>query len=152
MILNPNEEATMNIVAGIDVSKAHVDVWVSAEQGRRFANTPAGLTALAAWLAHTGVPDVGCEPTGGYERALVRQVRGSAVAEHVVHPTWVSHFARAAGCPAKTDVLDAQMLAQYGTVFTVVRPVEKQADREILKEVRRKPLVDQRVQEHYRRG
>jgi len=57
-------------------------------------------------------------PTG-YERALVRQVR---------------NFARAAGCPAKTDALDAQMLVRYGTVFTidrpVVPPVEKQADRE----------------------
>ncbi len=52
MILNPNEEATMNIVAGIDVSKAHVDVWVSAEQVRRFENTPVGRTALAAWFAH----------------------------------------------------------------------------------------------------
>ncbi len=79
-------------------------------------------------------------PTG-YERALVRQVR---------------NFARAAGCPAKTDALDAQMLAHYGTVFAVAHPVappvEKQADRETLKDLlrQRKPLVDQRVQERHR--
>jgi len=68
----------------------------------------------------------------------------------------VRNFARAAGCPAKTDALDAQMLAHYGTVFAVAHPVappvEKQADLETLKDLlrQRKPLVDQRVQERHR--
>ena len=71
---------------------------------------------------------------------------------HVAHPTRVRHFARAAGHQAKTDALDAQMLARYGAVFDLPSGVAQDADSEALQDLlrRRKQLVDQRVQERHR--
>ena len=142
----------MKVVAGIDVGKASLDVSVSAGAVRRFDNTAEGLTALVAWLDGAGTTDAVCEPTGGYERALVRRVQQTAVSIHVAHPTRVRHFAQAAGYQAKTDELDAQMLARYGQAFELPNTVAKQADSEVLQDLlrRRKQLVDQRVQERHR--
>lgn len=142
----------MKVVAGIDVGKTTLDGSVSAGRVRRFANTPSGITALVGWLERHGVTDVVCESTGGYERALVRRVRALAFSVHVAHPNRVRHFARAAGYQAKTDGLDAQMLARYGQAFPLPNTVAQQADSEALQDLRRrrKQLVDQRVQEHHR--
>ena len=142
----------MKVVAGIDVGKAHLDGSVAAGRVRRFENTPAGVEALVGWLECAGVSDVVCEATGGYERAVVRRIRRTAVSIHVAHPNRVRHFIRAAGYEAKTDVLDAQMLARYGQVFALPGSLAKEADREELQDLlrRRKQLVDQRVQETHR--
>ena len=93
-----------------------------------------------------------CESTGGYERALVRRVRALAFSVHVAHPNRVRHFARAAGYQAKTDGLDAQMLARYGQAFELPNTRAQDAESEALQDLlrRRKQLVDQRVQEHHR--
>ena len=142
----------MKVVAGIDVGKTCLDVSVSAGPVRRFDNTPAGIAALVGWLESQGVTDVVCEATGGYERPVVRRVRRTGLSIHVAHPNRVRHFARAAGGQAKTDALDAQMLARYGQVFELPRTVAAAADREVLQDLlrRRKQLVDQRVQERHR--
>ena len=143
----------MKVVAGIDVGKTRLDVSVSVGPVQGFDNTPTGLTALVGWLERHGVTDVVCEATGGYERALVRRVRHQAWSVHVAHPNRVRHFARAAGYQAKTDALDAQMLSRYGQAFELPNTVAQDADSEVLQDLlrRRKPLVDQRVQEHHRR-
>ena len=142
----------MKVVAGIDVGKTTLDGSVSAGRVRRFANTPSGRTALVGWLERHGVTDVVCESTGGYERALVRRVRALAFSVHVAHPNRVRHFARAAGYQAKTDGLDAQMLARYGQAFELPNTRAQDAESEALQDLlrRRKQLVDQRVQEHHR--
>ena len=142
----------MKVVAGIDVRKTSLDVSVSAGPVRHFANTPEVLAVLAHWLQSEDVTDVVCEATGGYERDLVRRLQRTAVSVHVAHPTRVRNFARAAGYQAKTDVLDAQMLAQYGQAFELPTTVAKDADSEVLQDLlrRRKQLVDQRVQERHR--
>ena len=67
----------MKVMAGIDIGKRSLDVSVSAGQVRRFDNTPAGLTALVGWLESEGATEVVCEPTGGYERPLVRRVQAT---------------------------------------------------------------------------
>ena len=90
-----------------------------------------------------------CEATGGYERLLVQRVRITDLAVSVAHPTKVRAFARAVGQGAKTDPLDAQILAHYGDVFEL--PVEA-AQEEASEEVRallgrRQQLLDQRTQE-----
>ena len=68
------------------------------------------------------------------------------------HPNRVRRFVRAAGHQAKTDALDARMLARYGAVFPGPRPLAKEADREELQDLLRwrTPLVQQRVQERQR--
>ena len=125
---------------------------MSAGRVCRFDNTPAGISALVGWLERAGATDAVCESTGGYERAVVRRLQSTAVSVHVAHPNRVRHFARAAGYQAKTDGLDAQMLARYGQVFEAPSSVAAAADSEVLQDLlrRRKQLVDQRVQERHR--
>ena len=122
----------MKVVAGIDVGKTHLDVSVSAGRVCRFDNTPAGISALVGWLERAGATDAVCESTGGYEREVVRRLQSTAVSVHVAHPNRVRHFARAAGYQAKTDGLDAQMLARYGQAFALSRWVATEADSEVL--------------------
>src|SRR6516162_4253718 len=104
----------MNIhpgVVGIDVSKHHLDVF-DAKLGRseRLANTPAALVPkLAAWRESEAF--VLFEATGSYDRALARMLVAAGIAFARVNPGWARDFARAAGFLAKTDAVDARMLA-----------------------------------------
>ena len=136
-------------VAGIDVGKQELAVSVARGPVRRFPNTGVGLTAVLAWIREQAVTHVVCEATGGYERVVVQRVRVTDLAMSVAHPTKVRAFARAVGQGAKTDPLDAQILAHYGEVFEL--PVEA-AQEEASEEVRallgrRQQLLDQRTQE-----
>ena len=54
------------------------------------------------------------EPTGGYERKLASLLADAEIAYHRCHPNFVHHFARSLGVRAKTDALDAKILALYG--------------------------------------
>ena len=141
-----------DIVAGIDVGKWRLDVSVPQGPVRSFDNTPEGIAALASWVASRGASEAVCEPTGGYEREVVRRLRESGLPVHVAHPNKVRNFARAAGYEAKTDVLDARVLSRYGEVFQLASRLPDDGDGQELKELlkRRKELVDQRVQERNR--
>src|SRR5262245_28938919 len=54
------------------------------------------------------------ESTGGYERLIIERLHAMGLNIHIAHPLKVRHFARARGLLAKTDKLDAYMLAAYG--------------------------------------
>ena len=142
----------VNIVAGIDVGKWRLDVSVSQGPVCSFDNTAEGIAALLNWIASGGASEAVCEPTGGYEREVVRQLRESGLPVHVAHPNKVRNFARAAGQEAKTDVLDARVLSHYGEVFKLASRLPGDEDGQELKDLlkRRKDLVDQRVQERNR--
>jgi transposase len=104
---------------GIDVSKRWLDVAVRPEQGiERFANTVSGQAALVAHvraLPKRQRPElVVVEATGGLERGVVDALVAAAVPVAVVNPRQVRDFARCLGQLAKTDRLDAQVLARYG--------------------------------------
>ena len=106
-------------VAGIDVGKWRLDVSVAQGPVQGFDNTAEGIAALLGWVTSEGASEAVCEPTGGYEREVVRQLRESGLPVHVAHPNKVRNFARAAGHEAKTDVLDAaSALALRGGVPT----------------------------------
>ena len=139
-------------VAGIDVGKQEVAVSVARGPGRRFPNTAAGLTAMLAWVQEQAVTHVVCEATGGYERLLVQRLRGTALAVSVAHPPKVRAFARAVGQGAKTDPLDAQILAHYGEVFELpVEAAQEEASAEVRALLgRRQQLLEQRIQEQNR--
>ena len=142
----------MKVVVGIDVGKRKLDVSVSQSPVRSFPNTAEGITALLNWIASQDASEAVCEPTGGYEREVVRRLKESGLPVHVAHPNKVRNFARAAGHEAKTDVLDARVLSHYGEVFNLaLRQPDDGAGQE-LKDLlkRRKDLVDQRVQERNR--
>ena len=71
----------------------------------------------------------------------------TGVSVHVAHPNRVRSFARAAGHHAKTDALDARMLARYGAVFPMPRRLGKEVDREVVQDLlrRRKQLGDKKA-------
>ncbi len=139
-------------VAGIDVGKQELVVSVARGPVRRFPNTGAGITAVLTWVRGQAVTQVVCEATGGYERLLVQRVRGTALTVAVAHPTKVRAFARAVGQGAKTDPLDAQILAHYGEVFELpVEAAQEEASAEVRALLgRRQQLLDQRTQEQNR--
>lgn len=104
---------------GIDVSKRWLDLAARpAASVERFANTAAGQAALVAHVQ--GLPPVQrpellvVEATGGLERGVVTALGDAQVAVAVVNPRQVRDFARCLGRLAKTDQLDAQVLARYG--------------------------------------
>ena len=112
----------MVVVAGIDVSKATLEVSVSEGPVLSFENSAAGIRRLLRHMKRTGVTKAVCESTGGYERLVVGKLRETALNVQVAHPLRVRAFARACGYEAKTDPLDAQVLSRYGVVFTTAQP------------------------------
>lgn len=100
--------------AGLDISKATLDLHL---QGRSlsFPHTPAGCAALVVCLHEAGAPvHVVCEATGGWERPVVGALHAAAQTVSIVNPRQVRDFARGRGCRAKTDRIDARMLAEFG--------------------------------------
>lgn len=106
----------MGLVVGIDVSKRRLDL-ASRPDGASWQepNTPVGIAAVVARLLHAeGVTRVVLEASGGYERACATALQGAALPAVVVDPRRVRWFAQATGQRAKTDALDAALLARYG--------------------------------------
>ena len=100
-------------VAGVDVSKAHLDVaWAGQRRAARFGNTPDGIAALLAELR--GARLVVMEHTGRYHRALWAALDGAGIAAAVLDAARARHLALGLGQVAKTDRLDAAVLAEIG--------------------------------------
>jgi transposase len=111
------------VVAGIDVSKASLDVALSPSEERwSVANDAAGVGALVPRLQALRPALVVLEATGGYERAVVAALAAAGLPVVVANPRQIRAFARAVGQLAKTDRLDAAMLARFGAQ---VRPTPR---------------------------
>lgn len=124
--------SVLSVTVGIDVAKAHVDVCVLgvASGVQRFANDADGHSALAAALLPSGAGLVVMEATGGYEAALACALQASGLPVAVLNPRQARDFARSMGRLAKTDAVDARMLAEMAAVLVhredlarFVRPV-----------------------------
>ena len=99
---------------GVDISEGHLDIHLLPEGvTSRFANDPGGIGRLLAWLGTRSVALVLVEATGGIERRLVGGLQAASLAVAVVNPRQIRDFARAAGLLAKTDRLDARVLAMF---------------------------------------
>ena len=83
----------MVVVAGIDVSKATLEVSVSEGPVLSFENSAAGIRRLLRHMKRTGVTKAVCESTGGYERLVVGKLRETALNVQVAHPLRVRAFA-----------------------------------------------------------
>jgi transposase len=108
-----------SVVAGIDVAKAHVDVAVLGGQlhQQRWDNESEGHSALAAALQSLSVALVVMEPTGGYEAELACALQAAGLAVAVVNARQARDFAKSMGRLAKTDAIDARMLAEFAAVL-----------------------------------
>ena len=107
------------VVLGVDVSSARLDVVVgSSGEAHQFGNDADGCAALVGLAQRGGVTLVVMEATGGLERRawLVLSAAGLAVA--VVNPRKVRNFAQAMGRLAKTDRVDALVLARFGAALS----------------------------------
>lgn len=99
-------------VIGVDVAKQWIDVFhLSSGRHARFETT---RTALRRFARQASGALVVCEATGGYERPLVDALAAAGVAFVRVNPRHAREFARATGRLAKTDRVDAQILARMG--------------------------------------
>ena len=105
---------------GIEVSKARLDVAVHGEQKQcGFANTAAGHRKLVAWLKRWPVQAVVLEASGGYERAIAQTLAQAAFPVCRINPRQGRDFAKATGQLAKTDALDARVLAHMAQVMSL---------------------------------
>lgn len=108
------------VFVGIDVSKDHLDVASRpAALAKRYANDEAGIDQLVADLRGQVAALIVLEATGGFEAALVAALASWGLPLAVVNPRQVRDFAKATGRLAKTDALDAAVLAHFAEV---VRP------------------------------
>jgi transposase len=108
-----------SVVVGIDVAKSKLDVAVlgASLPQERYANDPEGHEALAASLAALEPALVLMEASGGYEAALACALVAAGLAVAVVNPRQARDFARAMGTLAKSDRLDAAVLAELAAVL-----------------------------------
>ena len=138
---------------GLDVSKAHVDVavWPSGEQWQ-VERTPEGISSLAERLQEVGPVLIVLEATGGLEVEVLVGLTAAALPVIAVNPRQVRDFAKAIGRLAKTDQLDARVLARFGeAVRPTPRPLPDDATRELQALVaRRRQLVEMAVAEQNR--
>ena len=143
------------VYVGMDIAKATLDLYAPPAprpQSRQVANNPTGHRALVRWLRKLGLVHIVCEATGGYERLVVTALQQAAIAVSVVNPRRARDFARAQGRLAKTDRLDAQVLAEFGQrLQPAATPAPSAAQRQLAELVSRRQQVQQlRIAEHNR--
>src|SRR5215204_3558780 len=99
---------------GIDVSQDRLDVLLL-PQGTGFsvANDEAGCSMLIARLRGLPLTAIGLEPSGGYERGVLRALLAAGLSARRINPNRLRQFARARGALAKNDRLDARLIAEY---------------------------------------
>jgi transposase len=111
---------TGSIAVGVDVSKHVLDVFVLEQRRfRRFVNDAGGAARLAAWLkrlSHT--PNIVLEATGTMGWRAIAALAGAGLAPRVVNPARVKAFRAAEGKHAKTDRLDAELIARFASVMS----------------------------------
>jgi len=104
----------MVVIAGIDVSKGKLDIHVlPSNQTFVVTRDPRGLTDLARRLRQAGVEQVALEASGDYERIVIEALEADGLVVHLLNPARVRAFAEAIGILAKTDPIDARLIALY---------------------------------------
>lgn len=135
------------LVAGIDVAKADLEVVLDrAGERLRVENEPEGWKRLIGWLKGHGVTIAGLEPSGGYERGVAQALAEAGFAVRNVNPHKLRHYARALGRLAKTDPIDAAVIARY-TAQLPTRPARTEPQQLRLAELigARRQLSDDKV-------
>jgi len=103
---------------GIDVSKDRLDVAVLGERQEKQVNhTQTGIAELVQWMLELQPALIVVEASGGYQRNVVEALFHAGLPVAVVNPARVRQFARACGLLAKTDKLDARVLAHFAAAI-----------------------------------
>jgi transposase len=110
--------AQSGAIVGIDISKLKADGFIRAlGLAQCKPSTPEGQEEMISWLHENGVELAVMEASGGYERSWAKALRQAGIKVRIVDPKRVRHFARSAGRLAKSDPIDAQMIAWFGETF-----------------------------------
>jgi len=140
---------------GIDVSKDHLDAHaLSAGTALRVPNTARGIARLLRWIGAGPVARIVYEPTNRYHRALEARLAAAGLPLAPVNPLKARRFAQALGLQAKTDRIDARMLAEMGLRLTPGLQVPNPKNLQHLKDLvaARRALVADRVADGNRTG
>lgn len=141
------------VVVGVDVSKEHLDVYLmpSGDQ-KRVTNDDAGCSELATWLVTNAPSRIVLEATGGLEMLAVSTLSAAGLPVVVVNPRQVRNFAKACGLLAKTDILDAKIIARFAqAIKPEIRPLKDEASQNLAALLaRRRQLVEMLVAEKNR--
>jgi transposase len=137
----------LTIYAGLDIAKATLALYL-AGQNYNFNNDKQGLAQMLKLLRAQQVHVI-CEATGGYERSAVRALHAAGIPVSLLEAGRVRHFACAKGRRAKTDPIDARVLAEYGVAFQPAPTPAPSAQQETLRQltIRRRQLVETVVAE-----
>jgi transposase len=145
---------TLAEYVGIDISKQWLDVATAGnDEVLRIENSIEGIARLVLKLAQLQPERIAFEATGGYERALMVALRQQHLPAVLVNPRQVRDFAKATGHLAKTDRIDAQVLARFASVLKPEpRPMKDEDESELTALVRRRnQLVTQMTMERNRK-
>lgn len=107
-----------DITIGADISKDHIDLY-SLPDGQRLkvTNDRKGFSAILKWIGAKNVERIVYEPTGPYHRAFERFMAANGLPLSKVNPRLARRFCEATGRLAKTDRIDAGLLARYGALL-----------------------------------
>lgn len=144
----------METFVGIDVAKDQLDVYVLPKSSHfTFSNDAKGIESLISSLRAENPTMIVMEATGGYEITLAAELGAAELPVSVVNPRQVRDFARAIGKLAKTDKIDAFVLARFGeTIRPEPKPVATDEQKQMKELVtRRRQLIALRTAEKNRR-
>jgi transposase len=146
--------ASLECYVGIDVAKAHLDVAVVPDDqpAWRVGNDADGIAELVTQLLARRPTLIVLEATGGYETAVASALVLAGLVVAIVNPRQVRDFARALGQLAKTDRIDARILAEFAArVRPEPRPLPSEVHADLLALVtRRRQLIDMHTAERNR--
>lgn len=141
------------VVIGIDVSKDRLDVCLL-PGGELFvvSRNAAGLSELAERLKELSVRVIAIEATGGFETVVAASLASVGLPVAVVNPAQIRHFAQALGKRAKTDPIDAFVIARFAEATKPdVRPLDDEATQLLSALItRRRQIIDMIVAETHR--
>ena len=141
------------LFVGIDVSKDGLDVAVHpAGEAFAVARDAAGIDALTTRLLPLGATTVALEATGGYETVVAASLAAAGLPVVVVNPAQVRAFAKAVGQRAKTDAIDAAVIARFAAMTRpAMRPLPDEATQRLADLVgRRRQIIAMMVAERQR--
>ena len=143
-----------SVNVGIDVGKAKLDVYLL-ERNRMFTipNEEHAIASLVSRLKRYRLERIVIEATGRWEQPFVRGARASGLPVVVVSPLKVRRFAGAVGQLAKTDEIDARLIARFAATLKPVAPPAPETKSQLIKDlvVRRRQLTSLRTMEKNRR-
>ena len=135
------------IFVGIDVSKERLDVAIRPSSEREsVTNDEAGIEALIQRLRKIQASVIVLEATGGFERSVTRALTSAELAVVVVNPRQVRDFAKATGQLAKTDSIDAEVLARFAeAVRPALRPLPDEVSLELRALIARRRQITEMI-------